>query len=286
MTIEIIQGKLNTYQANSVQEEEQALREITQEVILAGLSRSAFFKAVAFQGGTALRIFYNMNRFSEDLDFTLCEPDTAFALDPFVRSIINELKAYGFQFEAQDRSKAGNAVQKLFMKDDSVGKILTLRHLNADRSARAIRVKVEVDTNPPPGGLSETKFLQFPFASSVRVQTKESLFAGKMHALLCREYAKGRDWYDLLWYCAHKTDLNTYYLQAALMQHGPWKGKALAVTRQWWINEIRNRIHILDVEGARNEVLRFVREGEQPTLSLWSKDFFLSAIDAYEKTVE
>lgn len=283
MSIKIIQERLAACQAKSVQEEEQALREITQEVILAGLSRTTFFKTAAFQGGTALRIFYGLNRFSEDIDFTLREPNPAFALDSCVQPIINELKAYGFQFEIQDKSKADSAIQKLFIKDNSIGKILTLQHLKADRSVKKIRVKIEVDTNPPAGGICETKFLQFPFAASVTLHNRESLFAGKMHALLCREYLKGRDWYDFLWYCAHKIDINTGYLQAALIQNGPWKGQPLAITKQWCIEQVREKIQDLDIDTARGEALRFVREYEQPSLAVWSKEFFQSVVDAYEK---
>ncbi|HCD37386.1 MAG TPA: hypothetical protein DEQ77_01415 [Candidatus Omnitrophica bacterium] len=110
-----------------------------------------------------------------------------------------------------------------------------------------------------------------------------SRFAGKMHALLCREYVKGRDWYDFLWYCAHKTTMNTGYLRSALLQNGPWKGQPLTVTKQWWIEEIRKKIQDLDVDAARGEALRFVREYEQPSLAVWSKEFFQSAVNAYDK---
>ena len=281
MSIRIVQEKLNTYQAKSAQEEEQALREITQEVVLAGLARSTFFKSASFHGGTALRIFYSLNRFSEDLDFTLKVPNAAFSLESCVQSIINELKAYGFQFDVVDKSKADSAIQKLFIKDDSIGKILTLQHLKADRSTKKIRVKIEIDTNPPAGAQSETKFLQFPFAASVTVHNRPSLFAGKVHALLCREYTKGRDWYDFIWYCSHKTDLNTAYLEAALKQNGPWKGQPLNVTKQWWIEEVRKKIQVIDIDSARDEVIRFVREHEQPTLAVWSRDFFQATVDSY-----
>lgn len=286
MSIRIIQERLDTYQVKSIQEEEQALREITQEVILAGLSRTTFFKSAVFHGGTALRIFYSLNRFSEDLDFTLKEPDAAFSLDSYVQPIVNELKAYGFRFDIQDKSKADSAVQKLFIKDASIGKVLTLRYLKADRSTKKIRVKIEVDTNPPAGGGSETKFLQFPFAASVTLQDLESLFAGKMHALLCREYTKGRDWYDFLWYCSHKTSLNREYLQAALDQTGPWEGQNLNITKQWWIEEVRKKIQVIDIDSARQETLQFVREYEQSTLSVWSKEFFQATVDSYEKAVD
>lgn len=283
MSIRIIQEKLQSYQAQSAQEEEQALREITQEVILAGLSRTTFFKSSVFHGGTALRIFYSLNRFSEDLDFTLKEPNASFSLDIYVRPIVTELKAYGFQFDIQDKSKADSAIQKLFIKDDSIGAVLTLKHLKADRSTKKIRIKIEIDTNPPEGGRCESKFLQFPFAASVVLHDMGSLFAGKMHALLCREYSKGRDWYDFVWYCSHKADLNTAYLKAALKQTGPWKGQQISITKQWWIEEVRKKIEELDVDSARQEAIRFVREHEQSTLSVWSKEFFQAAVDSYEK---
>ena len=281
MSIKIIQERLDTYQAKSVQEEEQALREITQEVILAGLSRTTFFKTAAFQGGTALRVFYSLNRFLEDMDFTLREPNPAFALDPCVQPITNELKAYGFQFEIQDKSKADSAIQKLFIKDNSIGKILVLQHLKADRSVKKIRIKIEVDTNPPAEGIYETKFLQFPFAASVSLHNRETLFAGKMHALLCREYVKGRDWYDFIWYAGRGTPINFEFLAATLKQTGPWQGQEIAVDKNWSIEYLKQKICSIDWDKARADVRPFINPREFPSLEVWGEEFFLDRLGHY-----
>lgn len=278
-SLSIIQQRLDDYQVQNVQEEEQALREMTQEVILAGLSRTAFFNTAVFQGGTALRIFHGLNRFSENLDFTLKEPNPVYKLEDFVCSIRDELQAYGFQLEIQDKSRVNSAVQKVFIKDDSIGKVLTLSHMKGDRSSRKIRVKVEVDTNPPDGVSVEVKYLKFPFAASVTLCDLPSLFAGKIHAILCREYPKGRDWYDLIWYAARKAVFNPEYLRAALVQTGPWQGQAMTVTGEWCWTELKNKVECLDVEAARDEVSRFVRVYEQPSLAVWSRDFFHDMID-------
>ncbi len=208
MSIKIIQDRLDSYHCKTALEEELALREITQEVALAALARTDFFMFAAFQGGTCLRIFYGTNRFSEDFDFILKEPDKSFDLQPYLKGLLDELLAYGSELELTDRSKAKMAVKKAFLKDASIGKLLQLNHLRANRSRRKIRIKLEIDTNPPAGSNYEMKYLDFPFVSSVTVQDLPSLFAGKLHALLCREYAKGRDWYDFIWYTSRGAEIN------------------------------------------------------------------------------
>lgn len=278
MSIKIIQQRLESFQSRSAQEEEQALREIFQEVVLSGLARSDFFKFVAFHGGTALRIFYGLNRFSEDLDFCLFEPDRSFDLNCFVSGMVQELKAYGFDFEIKERKNAQQVVKKLFVKDDSIGKVLVFNHFKMDCSVKKIHIKIEVDTNSPRGAGLETKFLQFPFPCSVTLHDKPSLFAGKTHALLCREYVKGRDWYDFIWYCRNKTPINYILLKSALYQQGPWQGENLEIDMNWCRSKLRERIESLDVEAARREVASFVREYEKASLDVWSKEFFLSLI--------
>ena len=279
MSIQLIQDKLNTYQCKSSWEEEQALREITQELALAALGRSDFFQRAAFHGGTCLRIFYGLNRFSEDLDFALREPDATFVLEPYLKAITEEVAAYGYQLETQDRSKVESPVRKAFLKDDSAGRVLTLSHLKVDRSTKKIRIKLEVDCNPPLGGGFESKFLDFPFVSSVTVHNLASLLAGKLHALLCRSYLKGRDWYDFIWYTSRKTSINFELLSAALNQQGPWQGKNVKVNRSWCLEQLRKRIQSIHWSQTARDVERFVKPQEQPSLQLWSKDLFLAQLD-------
>jgi predicted nucleotidyltransferase component of viral defense system len=286
MSIKIVQDRLDSYQCKTALEEEQALREITQEVALAALARTDFFKFAAFQGGTCLRIFYGTNRFSEDFDFLLKEPNQDFDLDTYLKSLSVELDAYGYKLETTDRTKAESSVKKAFIKDHSIGRVLRLNHLRADRSMRKIRIKLEIDTNPPEGSNYEIKYLDFPFVSSVTIQDLPSLFAGKIHALLCREYTKGRDWYDFIWYTGRGVDINYQFLSSALKQQGPWQGQELKVDKEWSIKTLHERICSLDWQEAKDDIRRFVRQNELASLELWSKELFLDRLDKYASKVK
>jgi predicted nucleotidyltransferase component of viral defense system len=279
MSVKLIQERLDSYQCRSNLEEEQAVREITQEVTLAALGRTEFFKHALLQGGTCLRIFYGLNRFSEDLDFILQEPSRDFSLQPHLQAVCDELGAYGYQVEIVDRSQAGVAVKKAFLKDDSLGKVLQLRYRDRSGPARKIRVKLEVDTNPPSGSGMEVKYVDFPFVSSIAVQDKPSLFAGKLHALLCREYVKGRDWYDFLWYTSQNVGVNYRFLSSALAQQGPWRHEDISVDGAWCRARLAERIDAVDWAAAREDVRRFVKASEYPSLELWSRELFLSRLD-------
>jgi predicted nucleotidyltransferase component of viral defense system len=283
MSIKLIQERLNSYNCKSELEEEHAIREITQEVALAALSRTEFFKYGIFQGGTCLRIFYGLNRFSEDLDFILKEPNRDFKLQPYLRSLSEELQAYGYNVDITDRSKIDVAVTKAFIKDDSIGKVLQLNYAGKEGLFRKVHIKLEVDTNPPSGSQTEIKYLDFPFVSSVTVQNKPSLFAGKAHALLCREYIKGRDWYDFLWYTSQGVGINYKFLASALRQQGPWKGQDIDVNLNWCMAELQRAIESIDWKATAKDVRRFVRVAEQPSLNLWSKELFLAQLKKLRK---
>lgn len=279
MSVQMIQQRLLNYNCKTDVEEQQAIREITQEVVLAALGRGGFFKQALFQGGTCLRIFYGLNRFSEDMDFILREANPDFQLKDHIKHLTDELAAYGYNIEITDRDKADATVKKAFLKDDSLGKVIDLRHANQTGPMAKIRIKLEVDTNPPSGGGHELKYLDFPFVSSVAVQDRPSLFAGKIHALLCREYIKGRDWYDFIWYTGNRTDINYDFLTSAINQLGPWQGQSIAVDKAWLLNELEQKIISMNWKQAAEDVRRFVRVAEQPSLDLWSKELFLGQLD-------
>lgn len=278
MSIRMIQERLLSYSFGSEQEEELALREITQEVILVALSRNGFFGHAMFQGGTCLRIFHGLNRFSEDLDFVLEEPAHDFRLTPFLNGIGSELEAYGYHLEIKDRSSSESAVKKAFIKDDSLGNVLQLSFASRRGPRKKIRVKLEVDTNPPSGSRSELRYHDFPFVASVVVQDRPSLFAGKLHALLCREYVKGRDWYDFLWYTAQRSEINYELLLSALEQTGPWRGEDLQINVKWLRNELAAVIKRINWRATADDVRPFVPDSEQPSLDLWNEDLFLSQL--------
>ena len=241
--------------------------------MLAAMGRTAFFQKAVFHGGTCLRIFHGLNRFSEDLDFALQEPDGSFRLEPYLTSVCDELSAYGYEFEIQSRSQSGQAVQKAFLKDDSPGQLLTLNYRLTTGPARKIRVKLEVDTNPPSGAGYDIRYQDFPFVSSVAVFDMPSLFAGKLHALICREYVKGRDWYDFLWYTAQRIAPNYGLLASAMEQTGHRAGK---LSREECRALLEEKINSIDWNAARADVERFVKPQEIPSLKLWGKELFLA----------
>ena len=278
MSVKIIQERLDSYQCRSQQEEENALREITQEVALSALSRTDFFKFAGFQGGTCLRIFYSLARFSEDLDFILKQPDKDFKLKPYLKSLEIEMQAYGYRLEVIDRSKADSAVKKGFLKDDSLGKVLSLERLKGVTNSRKIKIKLEVDTNPPRGSIFENKFLDFPFPFAATVQDLPSLFAGKNHALLCREYTKGRDWYDFLWYVSRKVSINFEFLSSALNQIGPWRGQGLVVDKLWYYQQMKQKICDVNWGEIKEELARFLKPEDVKTLKIWNEEFFLDRL--------
>ena len=275
MSVKIIQEKLNSYHCQSTQEEDHALKEITQELVLNSLYNSGFFKVAAFQGGTALRILHGLMRFSEDLDFALLKVDPKFDLNAYLGSMNAELKAFGYDVKVEGRTSA-NAVQNTFRKEDSLGRLLSVNYPKVDGPKRSLKIKLEVDTNPPAGAKSETKFLDFPINFSVTAHDLPSLFAGKSHALLCREYVKGRDWFDFLWYVGQRVTPNFEFLAHALEQFGPWKKKKMKVDLEWYRKEMTQRIGDLDWAKAKADVHRFLRPVDVKTLDLWNAGFFLA----------
>ncbi len=276
MSIEIIQQKLLSYQCQTIAEQDNALKEIAQEIALMALSRAGFFRVAAFQGGTCLRILYGLERFSEDLDFVLEQPDKLFEWNKYIDTIREEFNLYGYKLEVGDRNKLEKTVKIAFLKADTTGGMLIIKDSRTNRIK--LKIKLEIDTNPPQGSLYELKYLDFPLPYSVRTQDLPSLFAGKCHALLCRNYTKGRDWYDFVWYISRQTSINFNLLNHAISQAGPWQNQNIEVTPQWFLHELINKINAMDWDEAKQDVARFLRPRELATLELWSKEFFMSRL--------
>lgn len=278
MEIRVIEERIKEYKPGGKEEELNAFKEIVQEIILSALSRAEFFKYAAFQGGTCLRIVHGLSRFSEDMDFVLLQPNQAFKWSQFFHEIDLEFSGYGFQLEVKDRSKAEDTVKKAFLKEHSFGQILKLIYSRTRSDVQVVNIKLEVDTNPPAGSGYETKVIRFPEPFSIVAQDLPSLFAGKTHALLCREYTKGRDWFDFVWYMSRKTEINLLNLQNALIQQGPWKGKELNIDNRWVSEKLREKIETIDWEIAKRDVRPFLRDRQLRTLDLWDKGFFLEFV--------
>lgn len=278
MTNTIIQERLSTYALRSKQEELNALKEIYQEIALAGLARSDFFKVAAFQGGTALRIIYQLNRFSEDLDFILLKPSPFFQWTPYLKAIALEFQSFGVILEVKERVEAKGAIKTAFLKEDSFIRVLELTYDRLPSDQQKITIKLEVDIDPPEGSEFESAFLTYPYPFSVLVQNQPSLFASKCHALLCRKYEKGRDWFDFLWYLSRKTAVNALLLKHALYQSGPYKGQGLPYSEKWLHEALDNKVTALDWQAARRDVENFLRAEDRKWVENWSREFFQSQI--------
>lgn len=279
MSVAIIREKLASYAPETYQEEENALKEICQEIALGALARTDFFKVAAFQGGTCLRILHGLNRFSEDLDFILKKSKPQFSWQGYFKEMKAEFEAFGISFEIKEPEREGDTIQKIFLKEDSLGKILLLKDRPHGGKRKLIRIKFELDTHPPAGGIDEIRYGDFPFPYAVTVQDLPTLFAGKNHALLCRDYVKGRDWYDFLWYVQKKVPINFRFLSNACDQQGPWQGKQIQVDKKWYLNAMKEKMTSLDWKQAREDVIRFLKPGDQKSLELWSREFFLDRLE-------
>ena len=275
MSHDIIRDRLAHQDVSTAAREQHVLREVLQEVALSGLSRAGFFKDGAFHGGSSLRILHGLRRFSEDLDFILRTPNAAFAWTRFARALTEEFAIYEVTLEIQDRDDAG-PVKALFLKDQSLGKLLSLRH--PMRPGQKLTIKLEIDTNPPEGSSFATHYVNFPVPFSLLAQDLSSGFALKLHAMLCRAYVKGRDWFDFLWYVHRQTAPHWPLLANALAQQGPWQGSVPPVDAEWLVRELTNKIASIDWILARRDVERFLEPIEQRGLSVWGAEFFLSQV--------
>lgn len=277
--IDLIQEKLQAYKPANRLEEENATKEIMQEIALYALWRADFFEKAVFQGGTSLRILHGLPRFSEDLDFMLIEPDPAFDWSPFLTKLIDTFQTFGIEPEAKPKGAMDRRIRAAVIKDTSVAAQLDLTF--ADRQpGQKINIKLEIDVSPPAHSGDDWTFLDFPTDHEVRHQDMASNFALKIHALLCRDYLKGRDWYDFSWYVAKNTHANLQHLAAALEQYGPWaQNGPLTVDHRWLQAALSEKIESIDWQAARQDVRRFLRPGELKSLDLWGERFFKSKLD-------
>lgn len=281
MTADLIHDRLEQYNSPDRVAEENAVKEICQEIALAALSRSDFFRVGAFMGGTCLRILHGLRRFSEDLDFVLRTPDSKFDWQPYLRAIEEEFAAFGLSCTAIDRSQADQTVKKAFLKEDSFGQVLQLQYPRNRSHIQKVRIKLEIDTNGPKGAQYETIPLNYPYPFAITAYDLPSLFAGKCNAIFTREYTKGRDWYDFLWYVRRQVGVNYELLQAALRQAKGDSGSQ-SLNGRWLAAELRQEISKVDWVEARADVDRFLSTQERPSLDLWGPELFLSVTDKLE----
>ena len=270
---------LNKYRADGLADKKSAVKEIMQEVVLCGLSRAGFFQKAAFYGGTALRIFYGLDRFSEDLDFSLTTPDPEFDLSSYFPTLRREVASYGLNVEISEKEKTKeSAVRSAFLKGNTKEHLLLFYSADPTTSGVAgnetIKIKFEVDTNPPAGATFEHKYRLLPAPYEVALYDMPSLFAGKAHAVICRAWksrVKGRDLYDYVFYLSRGASLNTEHLKARLVQSGAWEeDKAFSSLDAKRL--LCERFDQIDFAQAKEDVLPFVKD--TASLDLWSVEFF------------
>ncbi len=273
----VLEQMLSKYKTDNIEEKKNALKEIVQEVALCGLSRAGFFKNVAFYGGTALRIFYGLDRFSEDLDFSLIEPNENFELQKYFSSLEKELSSLGLHFSVEEKVKPhDSAIKSAFLKGNTKEHILSIYGTDLNiNSNEVIKIKFEIDTNPPPLATFENKYRLLPSPYQVKLYDMPSLFAGKLHAVICRSWGnriKGRDLYDYVFYLANNAAVNLPHLRARLEDTG-----ILTENDTFELNELqtmlKDRFATIDFEQAKQDVLPFV--ADKSKLELWSKEFFI-----------
>ncbi len=277
---QVLAQMLSKYQIRDIDDKKNAIKEIVQEVVLCGLSRGGFFKDAAFYGGTALRIFYGLDRFSEDLDFSLVSQNPEFDLTKYFSYIENETKSLGLNFIVKEKLKSFDSnIKSAFLKGNTKEHILTFYEESNDTNIinkdELISIKFEVDINPPMGATFETKFGLLPSPYQVRLYDMPSLFAGKIHACLCRnwkERVKGRDFYDYVFFLAMGAKVNLVNLKAKLVQ-----SKFIAEDYDLTIENLKTllneRFSNMDFAQAKEDVLPFVKDKSK--LDLWSKEFFM-----------
>lgn len=277
----MIKDWIAEYQPKTDRDYQQALREIMQQITLAGLYRGGFFEKAAFYGGTALRMFYGLNRFSEDLDFSLLQNDENFHLNNYLKAIEDEFTAQGMSVSIKTKVKSVQSnIESAFLKSETLWSELVLETVLPQfglKETIGLKIKIEVDTKPPLGFETEEKLLLKPFSFYVKCFVLEDLFAGKMHALLFRKWGnnvKGRDWYDMEWYIRRGTSLNLEHFLFRAKDNGDWQKETM--TEQEFRKLLYDRIETVNLETAKNDAKRFISDPK--TLDIWSKDYFKDLI--------
>lgn len=283
--IDMLRKRLERYAASNAKQEEQALKEILQEVALYGLWRAGFFQVAAFQGGTCLRILHGLPRFSEDLDFMLRSPDKEFRWHPYFETLESVMAEFGIRCKLVDKGNMDRAVRQALLKDDSFARQINLSFYD-NQNPRKLKIKLEIDTKPPEGSAFEYRYLDFPLDFELCAQTLSGNFSLKIHALLCRPYIKGRDWFDFGWYVTQEVSPNLLLLENALQQYGPWAGQHQSVDKEWLNKALSDRIGSIDWAQAAGDVAPFLPPAFQQSLRLWSRQFFAEKLATLMKRLQ
>lgn len=269
MRNEIFDQMLSAYDLTTEQQKRNATFEVNQQLVLAGLYNGGFFNEAAFYGGTCLRIFYGLQRFSEDMDFSLLAPNGKFDFANYFQPIIDQFALVGRDVEIKKKDKKNfGKVESAFLKDNTDVYDITFQ------TEKSVKIKIEVDTQPPLKFNTEQKLLLLPQSFMTRCFTLPDLFAGKMHALVYRAWknrVKGRDWYDFEWYVRHNIPLDFTHLHERALQFNQED-----ITKESFLEKLNERLATSDINQVKADVLPFVRNPKE--LDIWSNDYFLQLV--------
>lgn len=275
----LLDAMMKKYDPHTIYEKKNVMKEVMQEIVLCGLSRAGFFKKAAFYGGTALRIFYGLDRFSEDLDFSLMAVDEDFDITPYFPILQKEIAAFNLrvQLGVKDKTKSSQ-IRSAFLKGNTKEHLLLFypEDVEADHvpANEVIKIKFEIDVNPPSYATFERKYRLIPFPYEVNLYDEASLFAGKIHAVIGRSWRnriKGRDLYDYVFYLSRNTAVNIRHLQARLIQSGHFADTQI-LTLDGVKQLLCERFTEIDFEQAKADVLPFIKD--TTLINLWGADFF------------
>lgn len=266
----LFDNMLSRYTIVSENDLHNGTHEVMQEVTLAGLYRGGFFEKAAFYGGTCLRVFHKLNRFSEDLDFSLVAVSDDFNIEDYFPAIVAEFNAVGRDVEITPvKKRIFTGVESAFLKDTTLVYNVELS------SSKRIKIKIEVDVNPPLNFATEQRLLLHPFSFMTRCFTLPDLYAGKMHALVFRKWknrVKGRDWYDFEWYVRAGVELNFTHLQERIRQFN-----GIEMSQVEFIAELKERLSSTDIKMVKQDVYPFLKDAKE--LDIWSNEYFMQLAD-------
>lgn len=279
-----LQRMLEQYPRDTLDQSVSALREILQQLVLLGLWRGKFFEHAAFYGGTALRILHGLDRFSEDLDFSLLTPNSRFSLGKYGTALQQDLAGFGFEVSLEPKGKSKEStIQSAFLKANTLQHMLVIGTdsmlLEGLPQTQKLKIRLEVDVNPPGGFETVSMPILQPIPFAVRAYSLPDLFAGKMHAVLCRNWrnrVKGRDWYDFVWYVANYPQLHLSHLEERMRQSGDYDDGS-SLTPLHFKEILQGAINSLDIKKAKTEVKPFL--ADSAATEVWSRDFFSSLIN-------
>lgn len=278
----MIKEWIATYNPSNEEETLAAMREIMQEIALAALSRTDFFKKAAFYGGTALRIFHGLDRYSEDLDFSLLVKEPNFSLQPYFNVIHEEFESLGIRVSIREKEKRFKTpIESAFLKSDTIWQELVLEDIikqHGIKSNRSIKIKIEIDRVPPLDFETEEKLLVKPFSFYVNCFDLSSLFAGKLHALLFRKWknrVKGRDWYDIEWYIKKGIALNKKHFLLRAIETKDWKEDQ--ISEEQILDLLKQKIDAVSFKAVKEDVRKFIKDDQQ--LEIWRASYFNDLVE-------